>query len=412
LNITSSIAFRYLISGHKNSFFGFITALSVLGIAIAIAAMIVVLSVINGFESEMRERFLAANAHVLLYKFPSGLEKPDRWIGSIEQNFSKDITGASPFVHMETMAKNHNLLNSVLVRGIHPSKREKVQPLKKLVRPASALDLLDKEMTSNKNPEVASVILGTGLAKLMNVKLGETVGLLSPLAEDPLSAVTNFKIIGIYDSGLSHYDNKLAILSIPAAQKLFKMNNIVTGVEIGMKDPWESPSLSNKLSEQYKNVSVRQWQEYNKTMFEALKFERGLISLLVALVAVVGGFNILTTLFVSVVQKGKDIAILKSLGTQNKQIVRVFIKQGLIMGLAGSVLGAGIAYGASLLLENYEFIKLPEIYMLAKLPVEFDPTVYFVTCVFGVIISTLAGVIPARNAAKVPPGEGFKGSAT
>ena len=129
------------------------------------------------------------------------------------------------------------------------------------------------------------------------------------------------------------------------------------------------------------------------------------------MVAVVGGFNILTTLFVSVVQKGKDIAILKSLGTKNKQVVNIFIKQGFILGIVGSTLGAILAYCASLALENYEFVKLPEIYMLAKLPVEFDPTVYFVTCIVGIIISTLGGIIPARNGAKVLPGEGFKQNA-
>lgn len=411
MKITSIIAFRYLASGHKNSFYSFISILSILGIAIAIAAMIVVLSVINGFETELRERFLAANAHVLLYQFPSGLKKPEKWITSIDKHYGDEITGSSPFVHMETMGKKDNLLHSVLVRGISPKDREKVQPLKKLIRPVSALDALDKEKEDPNAPGVKSVILGIGLSRLMNVKVGDTVGLISPMADDPLSSVTNFKVAGIYDSGLSHYDNKLAILSIPSAQKLFRMGTIVTGVEIGMKDPWKSPSLAKKMSEKYPNVSIRQWQNYNKTMFEALKYERGLISLLVALVAVVGGFNILTTLFVSVVQKGKDIAILKSMGTKNGQIVKIFLKQGLIMGLVGSSLGAGLAYFTSSLLEKYEFIKLPEIYMLAKLPVEYEPSVYIITCAFGVIISTVAGVIPAWNAAKFPPSEGFKASA-
>ena len=222
--------------------------------------MIVVLSVINGFETEMRDRFLAANAHILLYKFPSGLEEPERWLKSVKEEFSEDITGASPFVHMETMAKNNNILNSVLVRGIHPSKREKVQPLRKLIRPQAALETLEKEITDPESTEYPSIILGIGLARLLQLEQGQYVGLISPLAEDPLSAVTRFKIAGIYDSGLSHYDNKLAILSIPSAQKLFRMKNIVTGLEIGMKDPWQSPDLSKRLSIKYRNTSVKQWQ--------------------------------------------------------------------------------------------------------------------------------------------------------
>ena len=160
MNITSNIAFRYLVSGRKDGFFGFISVLSVMSVAIAIAAMIVVLSVINGFETNLRDRFLAANAHVLLYKFPSGIKDPDRWIESVYKNHGEEITGASPFIHMETMGKNNTLLNSVLIRGIHPSKREKVQPLKNLIRPASALDILEKEMASRDTDSNPSVILG------------------------------------------------------------------------------------------------------------------------------------------------------------------------------------------------------------------------------------------------------------
>lgn len=411
MSVTSKIALRYMISGHQNKFFGFISALSILGIAIAIAAMIVVLSVINGFETDLRDRFLAANAHLMLYQFPSGIKDSNKWIASVDRHYNDEITGAAPFIHMPTGAKSGTIVQSVLVRGISPEKRKKVQPIAKLVRPASALDILEKEM-NGEIPAVPSVIIGLGLSKLMNASVGDTIGLISPSSEDPLNSITDFKVIGIYDSGLSHYDNKLALLSIPSAQRLFRMGSVVTGIEIGMKSPWKSPKLAKSLSDRYPNVSVRQWQEYNKTMFEALKYERGLISLLVALVALVGGFNILTTLFVSVVQKGKDISILKSLGAHNKQIIKVFLKQGLIMGLFGSTLGAGLAYVTSKLLEKYEFIKLPEIYMLAKLPVEYDPMVYAVTCVFGVIISTLAGVLPAWNASKVTPSEGIKGTAS
>lgn len=412
VNITSTVSLRYLISGHKNKFFGFITILSILGIAIAIAAMIVVLSVINGFETDLRKRFLAANAHILVYQFPSGIKNHGEGIKKIYKNFGKEITGASPFVHMETMGKRDSMLHSVLVRGIDPVLREKVQSLEGLIRPKNALQLLTDEIKDGVGPETPpSVIIGVGLARAMSVKTGETIGLISPMADDPLSSVSDYKVVGIYDSGLSHYDNKLAILSVPSAQKLFNMDKVVTGIEIGMKDPWQSPKLMSKLQAKYPNVSVRQWQDYNKNMFEALKYERGLISILVALVALVGGFNILTTLFVSVVQKGKDIAILKSLGAQNNQIITIFIKQGLIMGIAGSLIGGALAYGCSLLLEKYEFIKLPEIYMLAKLPIEYNPNVYITTCTLGVIISTLAGIIPARNAAKFPPSEGLKGNA-
>lgn len=409
MKITSQIALRYLLSSGQNRFFSFISILSILGIAIAIAAMIVVLSVINGFESQLRDRFLAANAHVMLYKFPSGIKDYEKLVRNFEKEFADKVTGASPFVHMQTMAKHDTILHSVLIRGIHPSQRENVQPLGKLVRPAGALDKLENEITKKtKQPKYPGVILGIGLSKLMSVEVGEVIGILSPMTDDPLTSVRDFQVVGIYDSGLSHYDNQLAIISIPASQSLFQMDNIVTGIEMGLKNPSKSPEFADLLSNRYSNVTVRQWQDYNKTMFEAIKLERSLIALLVALVAVVGGFNILTTLFVSVVQKSRDIAVLKSIGALNQQIVSIFIRQGLIMGTVGSTLGACLAFVISKALQKYQFIQLPEIYMLESLPVEFEPAVYLATCAIGVLISTLAGVFPAWNASKHSPSEGLK----
>lgn len=378
-----------------------------MGIAIAIAAMIVVLSVINGFETNLRDRFLAANAHVMMYKFPSGLKNSSATIEKVEQNFGSEIKGVSPFVHMQTMVKSPSNLHSVLVRGIIPSLREPVQPTKKLIRPPTALDILEREAKESTST-LPGVIIGSGLLKLMNVEVGQVVEFISPMNDDPLSSVKSFKIVGVYDSGLSHYDNQLAIMSIPAAQKLFNMKNTVTGLEIGLKNPNQSPQFANNLESEFPSMNIKQWQDYNKTMFEAIEYERSLIAILVALVAVVGGFNILTTLFVSVVQKGKDIAVLKSLGTLNHQIVAIFVKQGFFMGLAGSLGGTILAYLIANLLERYQFIKLPEIYMLESLPVDYDLSVYVITAVFGVFISTAAGALPAWNAAKATPSEGLK----
>jgi len=410
-NFSNFMALRLLISNRQDNFFSFISLLSVLGIAIGVAAMIVVLSVIDGFETELRNRFLAANSHVLIFRFPSGMTEPDKWQTDVESKFSKDITGVSPFIHMETMAKYKGAMHQVLVRGISPSKR-KVQDLNKFVRPLTALKPLDDEIL---NPELLatqdvepSVVLGVGLLKTLGLKDGDTIELLSPTSEDPFGALSKFKIAGTYDSGLAHYDNKLVLMSIPAAQRLFHLEDVVTGLEVGLKAPWKSKDISAKMADEFPYFSVKEWQDYNRNMYDAIELERSVIGLLVAIVALVGGFNILTTLVISVVQRQKAISVLKSLGAKDKQIVNIFVRQGALMGGIGALGGLALALVVSLAIERYQFVKLPEIYLLAKLPMNYDAKVYFGTALGGFLISIFAGIYPAIVASKMEPSQGFK----
>jgi len=409
---SSKIALRLLISNRKDRFFSFISLLSVLGITIGVAAMIVVLSVIDGFETELRNRFLAANAHALIYRFPAGLTDPEKWQKDVETKFGTQITGVSPFIHMETMARSNGVMNQALIKGISPALRSKVQELKPFIFPPTALESLQKEITQpellDDSQYVSPVIIGVGLIKTLGLKIGDYVEILSPTSDDPFGSISNFQIAGTYDSGLAHYDNKLILMSVASSQKLFGMPGLVTGLEVGLKDPWKSKSISEKIAEEYPQLSVKHWQEYNKNMYDAIELERSVIALLVAIVALVAGFNILTTLVISVVQRQKDISVLKALGAKNNQIIAIFVKQGALMGALGSIGGVGLALIISSALEKYQFVKLPEIYLLAKLPMNYDLQVYLGTALGGFLISILAGVYPALIASKAEPSEGFK----
>ena len=403
MSISLFIARRYVLTRERHHFFSFISILTMAGVTLGTASMIVVLSVIGGFEREFRERFLAANAHILMFDYPKGLNNYSEVAREAKQTLvrSHAITGLSPFIHMETMVKKTDGLVSTLVRGIHPSKRQKVQPYAHLISPQSALDRLENEVINYQPDKTSGVILGVGLAHLLDASLGDVVRFLVP-AEDSgiLGLYQNFEVIGFYDSGLSHYDNKLAILSIPGAQSLFDMNGFVTGVEMGLKEPWLSRNVEARLRNQFPGMMIKNWQDYNQSFFEAIQYEKVLISLLVALVALVSGFNILTTLFVSVFQKERDIMLLLSLGSTKKQVMAVFLYQGFCMGVIGSTIGCGLAYLLARAIETYQFISLPQVYMLAKLPVEYNLVVYLLTAACSLVIATLAGVLPAFAAIK------------
>ncbi|MBF0442820.1 MAG: FtsX-like permease family protein [Oligoflexales bacterium] len=412
MSISHFIALRYLKSSQENRYFSWITILSTAGLAIGVAALIVVLSVINGFESELRNRFLHANAHIMAYRYPAGMNNPEKWAEMIQNDFKKDVMGISPFIHYETMMKRGSFMHGVLVRGITPAQRERVQSLKKLVNPAGSLNLLQKEMDDAEKglqpPEIPSLIVGSGLLSIINANVGEVVYLVSP-SESKNTQLFPFRISGIYNSGLKHYDNRLVAMSLAAAKKLFKMGNVVTGLEIGLYRPEESVEVSERMKEKY-NLTFREWQSFNRPLFEAMKKERVVISLIVAMVVIVAAFNILTTIFVSVSQKQRDISILKSLGASNRQIVKLFVNQGLYIGVLGSLIGVILALIISLALEKYQFIDLPDPYFLKNLPVDYNPLVYIYISFSAILLCLLAGLYPAFIASKVTPTDGFRGT--
>lgn len=413
MSVTSFIALRYLKTHRENRFFSWITVLSVAGIAIGIATMIVVLSVINGFENELQRRFLAAHAHVMIFDFPDGMDRVQGLAAQLKQDFGREIRATSPFVYGETMGGTAGLMQPVSIRGIVPRQREKVQSLKDYVYPKGALDLLQLEVDKDAfqakvQDKVPAIIVGKGLMSVLGIKNGDSLELVSPLRKKKLGEKDSFKVVGYYDSGLKNFDGKVVIMSLPAARGFFGLGERVTGLEVGLYDPARSREVGEAMAEQYPRLSVREWQSINKQLFAAMEMERAVIGLIVALVAFVASFNILITLFVSVSHKQRDISVLRALGASNRQIMWLFVQQGGMIGLIGSLIGAVLALGIGWLIKKYHFVDLPDLYQLATLPVSFDGRVYAGVALAGVVICLLAAFYPAMLAARVTPCEGFK----
>jgi lipoprotein-releasing system permease protein len=415
MRFSQLIAFRYLHASRENRYFSWITLLSLLGLAIGVAALIVVLSVVTGFEYELRNRFLHANAHIMAYRYPAGMVNPDKWAAIImkDKDFKDDIQGISPFVHYETMAKNDNIMQGVLFRGIDPVKREKVQSIASLINPPNALSILQKEIDDKRKgkpePEIPSIIIGVGLMENLKAKIGGTIHLVAPSDNSRFSDMKRFKVVGSYNSGLKFYDNRLVVASLGTAQNFFNMKDTVTGIEIGLKDADLSPQVTRKMEQKYE-LSFREWQSYNRPLFEAMERERIVITIIVAMVVIVAGFNILTTVFISVSQRQRDISILKALGSTNSQIMKLFLIQSSCIGFGGALLGIMLAGIISFVIERYPFIDLPEPYFLKTLPIHYSVPVYVAVCLIAIVICLLAGLYPAFIASRVTPTEGIGGT--
>jgi lipoprotein-releasing system permease protein len=405
----SFVAGRYLLSSRYNRYIASMTLLSIAGISVGISAMINVMSVINGFEKELRDRFLAANAHILAFQYPSGIDDPDIWTRQIKSEFGGVITGISPFIHTETMATKDGLMHNILIKGIEPHLRADVQDLRPVVRPATAIAEIAASFDRGASPDTTPrpIILGSGLLSILQLKIGETVKLIAPEGRS-IGEFREFRVVGVYDSGLKHYDNKIGIMALNDAQTFFRMKNRVHGVEIGLKNPRDSIKIAAQMSLKY-SLTIKEWQSFNKQMFEAMETERAVIALIVALVAFVASFNILTTLFISVTQKQRSISIFKALGASNRQVQWIFICQGLFIGVAGAIIGMILAFGISKFLETFKVIDLPDLYLLAKLPVTYDWSVYLTVAGAGCLICVLAGIYPAFVASRMNIAEGFRG---
>lgn len=412
MSVTTFLARRYMQAGRNNRFFSWISVLTIAGVTIGCASMIVVWSVINGFEDELRKRFLLSNAHIMAYRFPHGLSNPEKWAETIEKDFKTEVRGVAPFIHYETMARKESILHAVLVRGVDPKLRDAVQSLSVITNPPEALDILQQEIkdkaAKKPPPKIPSMIVGSGLLSLLDAKVGDTVELVEP-ENNNLAEMKKFKIVGVYDSGLKHYDNKLCLMSIATAQDFFGMDSKVTGLEIGLHKPWSSPEIAERMSDKY-SLSIREWQSFNRPLFEAMQMERVVILLITGLVAAVAGFNILTTIFVAVSQRQRDISILKAIGATNMQVLTLFVKQGMYVGVLGSLIGMGLAVVISSILERYQFVDLPDLYLLARLPMSYDWWVYATVSGVSVVIAVLAGLFPAALASRVDPVEGFRGA--
>ncbi|MBC7531998.1 MAG: ABC transporter permease [Oligoflexus sp.] len=409
------IAFRYLHASRENRFFSWITILAILGISIGVAALIVVLSVFNGFETEVRTRMLQANSHIWVTNQPMGFKDPAAWAKSVFTNaqYGHEVKAMAPFVYSFSMAKKDSLVSGVIIRGIIPKQQEKVQSSMPIIQPPSALQDLQREINDaiagKPRPEVPKVILGSDLGKNLQAQLGDVIRIIDPVAKG-LSTSRPYKVAGFYNSGLQDMDKRLVLLSLQAAQDLTGMGKRVTGLSIALKNPEKASLVAYQMGLDYLDMTFKDWKSFNSRFFEIMDGERVRVGFIVALVGIVAAFNILTTVFVSVSQRQRDISILKALGATNSDIMKVFLIQSSAIGIGGSVLGVILAGSISYSLQTFPLFDLPDPYFLKTLPVSYSFSVYAGICGAASFICLCAGLYPAFIASRVNPTEGIAGT--
>ncbi len=399
------IALRYLISGRKHRFISIISFTSIIGVALGVAALIVVLGVMNGFSSNLRDKILGVNSHIVVSNTQGAFKGY-----SLYQNKLENINGiieVNPFIYSEVMLRSPYGVKGAALRGIEPETAKNGLNLKSTMSKGS-LNALNK--TGSGNP---GIIIGKVMAEFLGVGLHDSVQMLVPSGRQSTAGyspkIQSFRVVGMFDTGMYEYDSSLIYIPLSTAQKILGFSgNKVTGLEISLKDIYAAPKIKKEINEILGGFPfmVRTWMEMNKSLFSALKLEKTAMAIILVMIVLVGSFSIITTLIMLVMEKKKDIAVLMSLGAKPKNIKQIFVWQGTVIGFIGTFLGYLVGLSLSVVLEKYKFIKLPEdVYYLSHIPMQLNVLELFLIGLGALTLCFLATLYPARQASLLQPAE-------
>ena len=409
-----ALGWRYTRAGRatrRNGFISFISGVSMLGIALGVAALIIVLSVMNGFQKDVRDRMLSVVSHIEIFA-PNGAALVDANKTMVEARLNPQVIGAAPFISTQALLARGEDMKGTLVRGIDPAHEDEVTDLAVALKDTVLAKLVPGEF---------GVVLGSELARSMGVREGDLVTLIAPGGQvTPAGVVPRLKqvtVVGTFDSGHFEYDSALLMMHMDDAARIFRLEG-PTGVRLRLKDLHQAPAVTQQLAQTLSgDLLIRDWTQQNKTWFAAVQLEKRMMFIILTLIVAVAAFNLVSTLVMTVTDKRADIAILRTLGASPKSIMGIFVVQGAMVGvigtLAGLLLGLGIAYNIDVIVPALERLFrasfLPkDIYLISSMPSDPQSTDIMPIAIISLVLSFLATLYPSWRASRVNPAEALR----
>jgi lipoprotein-releasing system permease protein len=398
------IALRYLRSKKKHKGLSVNTAISIGGVAVGVMALLVVLAVMSGFQQDLQRKILGANAHIIIRNYKGTMSASGYDTVAHDLQKQRDVVSFAPFVLGQVMVSYEKRAHGVFLRGINPDTEMKTTNILQHIKEGNFKDL-------SEDSALPGIILGNELAANLGVFVGDTINIVSPIGEigpmGMLPKVKQFKVVGIFEIGMFEYDSNLVLTSMKAAQDFFSLDSDISGVEVRLGDIYKAPEVTKRLdSDLGFPYEVMDWMQMNKNLFSALKLEKFAMFVILVLIVLVASFNIISNLIMNVIEKSREIAILKAIGATNSGIMIVFMLQGLFIGLIGTFIGITGGYLLCYILNTYQIIKLPaDVYYLSHLPVLMKLSDFIAVSTSAIVISFLATLYPAWQAAKLNPVE-------
>ena len=411
MSLETFIGWRYLKAKRRQAFISLITIISLAGVALGVTALIVVLAVMNGFQNDVKNKILGINSHIVILKYGQPMEGYQELATRIKR--LEGVTTVEPFIYSQVMLSALGGVSGMVLRGVDPVQAAKSGNLGRIMRSGRLAALKDRPGPSG--GPARTILIGAELARNMGLLVGDTVKIISPSGRiTPLGGrvprVREFEVAGGFESGMYEYDSTLAYVSLSQAQDFLNLGSGVTGLEIKVADIYKADEIRRSvMSEIGPSYWAKDWMQMNRNLFLALKLEKVAMFIILTLTVLVAAFNIISTLIMVVMEKTRDIAILKSMGATNRTIMNIFVFQGLVIGVLGTL--AGLVGGVVLcgLLARYQFIKLPsDVYYITTLPVRMDFFDVALIMVSAVLISFLATLYPAWQAARLDPVEALR----
>jgi len=377
------VSTRYLLAKQKERFISLTGLISILGITVGVAALIVVIGVMSGFDEELQNKIMGMNAHLVVVT--------DTPIEQATLTKLQEIEAAADFVSGQAMISSGKEAFGVLLRGVDAADEGKVTRINEYLKVGS-LPAANNE-----------IVIGSELSKRFGLDVGKRLSILSLGSKKPLE----LKVCGIFTSGMYEYDLNLVMTNVNTAQRILGLNRSISGVALKLAHPLKAPEVKNQLQRTLGYPYwVRTWMDMNRNLFSALKLEKLVMFVILTLIVLVACFNIASTLIMMVIEKTKDIGILKSIGAPNASIMKIFVLEGLLIGAIGSSVGGLGGLWIARLINKYPLVKilgLQEIYYFDRLPVRIQATDFILVIGMAIVISLLATVYPAFKAARLSP---------
>ncbi len=410
------VGLRYLRAKRRNRTISLNTFVSIAGITLGVAALIGTVGIMTGFKEDIQAKILGTTAHVILQdRMKDAMSDYD----PVAQKAATvpDVVAATPFILKQVMLTTQAGAQGVVLRGIDPQREGKVTELERNLAAGQLTDL-SRPVTVNLPPvdnpngpsqptEKPGIILGKELALRLGAFTGDIVSVVSPVG--PISAmgmvpkIRTFVVVGIFHSGMYEYDSSLAYIDLAEAQKFFGMGETVTGIELKVRDVFRANATARSVEQSLGfSYGARDWMQMNRNLFSALKLEKTMMFLLLVLITIVASFNIVSTLTMIVTEKQKEIAILKAMGATKKSIRRIFMLNGLIIGLSGTAIGIPLGYAFLWLIQTFWTFD-PTVYYISRIPVHVLAEDVFLVAGSAILISFAATVYPSLQAAKLEP---------
>lgn len=405
------IGLRYTRAKRRNHFISFISLISMLGIALGVAALIVVLSVMNGFQKELRTRILGVASHIQITGINGELEN---WSAlAVQAMQHPEVRAAAPFVQSQAMFTVDGGVKGALVRGILPDQEDKVADFRRTIRSGSLDDL---------RPGEFGVVLGSELARSLRVFTGDKVTLIVPQGTVTPAGVVprlkSFRVVGIFEVGMYEYDSGLALIHLADAQRLVQMENRVSGVRLKVDDLFSAPRIVRELARTINaDAYLSDWTQSHANFFRAVQIEKTMMFIILSLIVAVAAFNLVSTLVMAVTDKQADIAILRTLGARPRSIMAVFVIQGALVGCIGLALGiiGGVALALNIdvvvpaieRLFGVQFLS-KEVYYISDLPSDLQWGDVWGVTLIAFVLALLATLYPSWRAARVNPAEALR----